>query len=141
MIQKERKKSKEQKTEILAQIEILNQGTTFQTLSKEEILEYMLEVYVDATDEEKKALEIIIKSPLMIRKPSHCLTEILVNFDEKYTVDLYWENERYIFILDSTVKEKVIQHGKFRDYEILDENFLVDFMNREDREFGNNDSV
>lgn len=139
--EKERKKSKEQKTEILARIEILNQGTTFQTLSKEEILDYMLEVYVDATDEEKKALEIIIKSPLMIRKPSHCLTEILVNFDEKYTVDLYWENEGYIFILDSTVKEKVIQHGKFRDYKILDENFLVDFMNREDREFGNNDSV
>lgn len=139
--EKEQKKSKEHKTDILAQIEILNQGTTFQTLSKNEILDYMLGVYDDATDEEKQSLENIIKTPLIPTKPSHCLTEILVNFDEKYMVDLFWENEGYIYILDKSVRTKILQYGTFRDYQILDEKSLVDFKKREASEYGDNDSI
>ena len=123
--EKEKRKSKEQKTDILAQIEVLNQGTTFQTLSREEILTYMLEAYDDATEDEKKSLKTIIESPIIPNKPSHCITEILLNFEEKYWVDLYWEKEGYLFILDKEVRNKMKQHGKIRGFEIIDENSLV----------------
>ena len=138
---KEREVAKKENSIIYPPVSILNQGSPFQTYSKVEIIEYIKSSYDDLSNEQVKEIEDLINSPLLINKPSHCFTEISINFDEKFMVDLFWQKEKLFYIIDENERDKIRKIGLLREYKLIDINSLNNLNSLEGKPNGLHDSL